>query len=85
MFVADVLDQLAEGMAWEEISRQWNGKVTSKAISETILLAKNAFFHNGSAIRTSTIKQQNPHPALSRRTGRGNRAMGEAPVPRGKR
>ena len=53
IFVHDVLDQLAEGMEWKEISRQWDGVVTSEAISESILLAKSALFKNGRALRKS--------------------------------
>jgi uncharacterized protein (DUF433 family) len=53
IFVEDVLDQLADGMEWKEISRQWRGRVSSKAISEAILLAKSALFKNGAAIRRS--------------------------------
>ena len=53
IFVHAVLDQLAEGMEWKEISRQWRGRVSAAAISETILLAKNALFENGAAIEKS--------------------------------
>lgn len=53
IFVTDVLDQLAEGMSWKEISRQWDGKVTSKAIAESILLAKNTLFKNGRGMKKS--------------------------------
>ena len=51
--MGDVLDQVAEGMKWSEISRQWDGAVTSEAISESVLLAKSALFKNGRALRKS--------------------------------
>jgi uncharacterized protein (DUF433 family) len=53
IFVEDVLDQVAEGMEWREIRREWRGRVSSKAISEAILLAKSALFKNGAVMKKS--------------------------------
>jgi len=53
VFVEDVLDQVADGMAWKEISRQWDGNVSKAAISEAIQLAKTALFKNGKAMKKS--------------------------------
>ncbi len=38
IFVADVLEQVASGMAWEAIIEEWNGNITKKAIAEAVLL-----------------------------------------------
>jgi len=42
IFVRDVLAQVAEGMPWDEIVRQWRGSVTKAAIAEAVLLASRA-------------------------------------------
>jgi uncharacterized protein (DUF433 family) len=41
--VADVLEQVASGMAWESISAEWRGSVSLEAISEAVRLAGEAF------------------------------------------
>ena len=51
VFVKDVLDQVARGMSWKEISREWRGRVTSDAISEAILLAKSALFKDDPSLK----------------------------------
>jgi uncharacterized protein (DUF433 family) len=42
IFVADVLNQVAEGMVWEHIVEQWDGKVKEEAIAEAVRLAREA-------------------------------------------
>lgn len=34
-----VLEQLDEGLSWDQIVRQWDGKVSKDAIAETIAIA----------------------------------------------
>lgn len=41
--VADVLEQVATGMAWETIVEEWNESVTQDAIREAVQLASEAF------------------------------------------
>jgi uncharacterized protein (DUF433 family) len=43
ILVADVLEQVAAGIAWETIVEEWRGNVSSDAISEAVLLASQAF------------------------------------------
>jgi uncharacterized protein (DUF433 family) len=43
ILVADVLDQVAEGMAWEAIIDAWRGDITKEAIAEAARLARDAF------------------------------------------
>jgi uncharacterized protein (DUF433 family) len=43
ILVADILDQVAAGFAWETIVDEWRGDVRSEAISEAVLLASQAF------------------------------------------
>jgi uncharacterized protein (DUF433 family) len=42
IFVADVLEQVAEGLAWETIIESWGGAVTEEAIAEAVQLAARA-------------------------------------------
>ena len=43
ILVADVLEQVAAGIAWETIAEEWRGDVSSDAISEAVRLASQAF------------------------------------------
>ncbi len=40
--VADVLEQVASGMAWDAIVEEWRGKVSQEAIAEAVRLAREA-------------------------------------------
>jgi uncharacterized protein (DUF433 family) len=48
ILVADVLDQVADGMAWETISEEWRGAVPQEAIAEAVRLAREALLAHGS-------------------------------------
>ena len=43
ILVADVMEQVAVGIAWETIVEEWRGDVCSEAISEAVRLASRAF------------------------------------------
>ncbi|NOT58372.1 MAG: DUF433 domain-containing protein [Deltaproteobacteria bacterium] len=43
IFVADVLEQVAEGLAWETIVEEWHGSISHEAIAEAVQLARQAF------------------------------------------
>ena len=43
ILVADVLEQVAEGLAWETIIEEWRGSIKPEAIAEAISLARQAF------------------------------------------
>lgn len=43
VMVWQVLKQVARGMPWDEISRQWHGMVGKEAIAEAIELAQRIF------------------------------------------
>ena len=45
VLVADVLEQVAEGMAWESIIEEWHN-ITKDAIEEAIRLASQALFNH---------------------------------------
>ena len=40
--VADVLEQVADGLAWETIIEEWRGSITDEAIAEAVRLARRA-------------------------------------------
>lgn len=42
VLVADVLEQVASGMAWEAIVEEWRGAVLLDAIAESVRLAREA-------------------------------------------
>lgn len=46
ILVADVLEQLAEGLAWETIIEEWRGRITKEAIAEAIYLSRQAFLEH---------------------------------------
>jgi len=48
VLVADVLEQVAAGMAWETIIAEWNGHVTAEAIREAVQLAREALLRHAS-------------------------------------
>jgi len=43
ILVADVLEQVASGMAWESIVEEWRGGVSEDAIAEAVRLASETF------------------------------------------
>ena len=43
ILVADVLEQVATGMAWDTIAEEWRGSIRREAIAEAVRLANEAF------------------------------------------
>ena len=43
ILVADVMEQVAGGIAWETIVEEWRGSVSADAIAEAVRLASQAF------------------------------------------
>ncbi len=43
ILVADVLEQVASGTAWESIVEEWRGSITNDAIAEAVRLASETF------------------------------------------
>lgn len=42
VFVSDVLEQVAGGLAWETIIEEWHNSITKEAIAEAVQLATQA-------------------------------------------
>ncbi len=51
ILVADVLDQVASGMAWEAIVEDWRGALTADAIGEAVRLAREALMKHGDELQ----------------------------------
>ena len=46
VFVSDVLEMVAQGLAWEAIVEQWHGSITKEAIAEAVRLSSLAFLNH---------------------------------------
>jgi uncharacterized protein (DUF433 family) len=46
IMVDNVLELVAEGMPWDEIVHEWEGKVSREAIAEAVDLARQVFVHH---------------------------------------
>lgn len=46
IMVADVLEQVADGLDWETIIEEWRGSITKEAIAEAVSLSRHAFLEN---------------------------------------
>ena len=46
VFVSDVLEQVASGMAWETIIEEWHNSITEEAITEAVHLASRSFLEH---------------------------------------
>jgi uncharacterized protein (DUF433 family) len=46
IMVADVLEQIADGLDWETIIEEWHGSITKEAIAEAVSLSRLAFLEN---------------------------------------
>jgi uncharacterized protein (DUF433 family) len=48
ILVADVLEQVAEGLGWDSIVQEWRGDLQKDAIAEAVRLASQAFLDHSS-------------------------------------
>jgi uncharacterized protein (DUF433 family) len=46
ILVADVLEQVADGLAWETIFEEWRGSISREAIAEAVRFSRRAFLEN---------------------------------------
>ena len=46
IMVSHVLEQVAEGMAWEAIIQEWRGGIAQEAIAEAVRLSSQAFLEH---------------------------------------
>jgi uncharacterized protein (DUF433 family) len=50
ILVADVLSQVARGLAWETIVAEWDGRITKAAIAEAVQLAVHTFLSQADGV-----------------------------------
>ncbi len=56
ILVADVLEQVGAGLAWESIAAEWRGRISRDAIAEAVRLASQAFQdHAGQYVATEYV------------------------------
>ncbi len=46
ILVSDVLEQIADGMAWETVIQEWHGSISKEAITEALQLATRALLEH---------------------------------------
>ncbi len=46
IMVSDVLEQVAEGLAWESIIEGWHNSISKDAIAEALQLSRQAFLNH---------------------------------------
>jgi len=46
ILVADVLEQVADGLAWETIIEEWRGSISYEAITEAVRLSRQALLEH---------------------------------------
>ena len=54
ILVADVLEQIAIGMAWEAIIEEWRGSLSKEAIAEAVRLGREALMSYAPDLATAT-------------------------------
>jgi uncharacterized protein (DUF433 family) len=57
ILVADVLEQVANGLAWEAIIEEWRGSLTPEAIAEAVRLAREALIGNAPELLAETASR----------------------------
>jgi uncharacterized protein (DUF433 family) len=55
IFVSDVLEMVAEGLAWETIIEQWNGSISKDSIAEAVKLSSEAFLKHTDEFRLEPV------------------------------
>ncbi|HTP36390.1 MAG TPA: DUF433 domain-containing protein [Candidatus Acidoferrales bacterium] len=62
ILVADVMEQVAAGVAWEAIVEEWRGDVSPDAISEAVRLANQAFRDHSAQYTAQEYVLERAHP-----------------------
>ncbi len=58
ILVADVLGQVAAGMAWEQIVEEWRGSIPRQAIGEAVELAREVFLDHAEEFAPPVHRQR---------------------------
>jgi uncharacterized protein (DUF433 family) len=60
IFMDSVLEQVAEGLAFDVISESWGGRVSREAIAEAVRLAHEALRSNGVKPVVESVRADDP-------------------------
>ena len=61
-----VLEQVARGMDWDEIVKEWRGRVPPQAVAEAVRLASEAFKGEGThQLRVNSRRKLSREPGLA--------------------
>jgi len=55
IFVSDVLEMVADGLAWETIIEQWHGSISKESIAEAVRLSSEAFLKHADEFRLEPV------------------------------
>jgi len=55
VFVSDVLEDVARGMAWEAIIERWHGSISQEAIGEAVRLAREALLNHADELAPEPV------------------------------
>ncbi len=56
VFVSDVLDNVARGMAWAAVIERWHGSISKDAIAEAVRLAREALPNHADELVANTAR-----------------------------
>lgn len=56
VFVSDVLEDVARGVAWEAIIERWHGSISKDAIAEAVRLAREALLNHADELVADTAR-----------------------------
>ena len=56
IFVTDVLDDVARGMAWEAIIERWHGSISKDAIAQAVRLAREALLNHADELASDPAR-----------------------------
>jgi uncharacterized protein (DUF433 family) len=57
IFVSDVLEQVARGMAWDAIVENWRGAISKEAIAEAVRLARESLLNHAGDLMAVSAKR----------------------------
>ena len=55
ILVADLLEQVAGGLAWDAIVEEWRGRVSREAIAEAVRLARQAIAEHADEMARESV------------------------------
>ena len=55
VFVEDVLDDVARGLAWEAIIERWHGSISKERIGEAVRLAREALLKHAEELLAERV------------------------------